>query len=400
MNVTLLLLNVIFCIVSLVQFVVITKDAITSTSLYTETSIVPLASQQSPLRVSVCVNPGQNNSVINQAGYFTYQKYQEGQSRFNQSLYGWAGHTEDGQKRYHNASILQKKFSLWGKLSDVVFRVGFLENDDWIMFEDKESINSLVEMSRHYYTQLCFTLRHNNSLYSGIYVILQKNLTEKLKEAEIRFDDVNLFSGRQIGQFDMKNLGPRKMTIYDRNCSKCVMKMYQTEISQTVYTEKDLTKNCVIYPTKHYKDYKSCDQKFGLSMLSNAFGQNMTPPWATDDVKDVTSTPSFLVNKPTLPANLAAGIKLSDCKIPCTTTKTNTIYQGKQELSYNGLSVLFNADMQVTSTSLVPFSFSKFLSDIGGILGLWLGLGMVQLGELLLPGVSVHCEDCGSKRNN
>ena len=47
--------------------------------------------------------------------------------------------------------------------------------------------------------------------------------------------------------------------------------------------------------------------------------------------------------------------------------------------------VTFKDDMQVTKTSIVDFNFFKFLSDIGGILGLWLGLGMVQLGELLLP---------------
>ena len=47
-----------------------------------------------------------------------------------------------------------------------------------------------------------------------------------------------------------------------------------------------------------------------------------------------------------------------------------------------GLLVNFAKDTQVTSTSLVRFSIVDFFSDMGGILGLWLGLGAVQLGEL------------------
>ena len=44
----------------------------------------------------------------------------------------------------------------------------------------------------------------------------------------------------------------------------------------------------------------------------------------------------------------------------------------------------------MTSTKLVPFSLTKLLAEVGGILGLWLGLGMVQLGELCLPRVTVE----------
>ena len=40
--------------------------------------------------------------------------------------------------------------------------------------------------------------------------------------------------------------------------------------------------------------------------------------------------------------------------------------------------------MQVTETSLVQFSPIKSLCDMGGMLGLWLGLGALQLSELLV----------------
>ena len=55
-----------------------------------------------------------------------------------------------------------------------------------------------------------------------------------------------------------------------------------------------------------------------------------------------------------------------------------------------GITVLFNPKLAVTTTKLVPFSLTKLLSEVGGILGLWLGLGMVQLGELCLPRITLE----------
>ena len=43
--------------------------------------------------------------------------------------------------------------------------------------------------------------------------------------------------------------------------------------------------------------------------------------------------------------------------------------------------------MQVTTTRFVQFNLMTFLSNIGGSLGLWLGLGMLQLGEIILDRV-------------
>ena len=39
----------------------------------------------------------------------------------------------------------------------------------------------------------------------------------------------------------------------------------------------------------------------------------------------------------------------------------------------------FDQDVVVTRTLFPPFSLSQFLSNLGGSLGLWLGLGVLQL---------------------
>ena len=39
-------------------------------------------------------------------------------------------------------------------------------------------------------------------------------------------------------------------------------------------------------------------------------------------------------------------------------------------------------DVTVTKTEFLKFTFEKFLSDVGGSMGLWLGLGLLQSFEL------------------
>ena len=90
---------------------------------------------------------------------------------------------------------------------------------------------------------------------------------------------------------------------------------------------------------------------------------------------------------------------LSDCKMPCTTTRTNTkiIANSNTPRAENTIIIVFTDTMQITKTQFVQFNLWSFLSDIGGSLGLWLGLGIVQLGEIILQGVSTVWEKIGCR---
>ena len=74
--------------------------------------------------------------------------------------------------------------------------------------------------------------------------------------------------------------------------------------------------------------------------------------------------------------------------------KTKSKYQGSVKTKYEGVSLSFKEDIQVTTTSFVPFNTVKFLCDIGGMLGLWLGLGAVQLGELVIHTIQLSLKKC------
>ena len=46
-----------------------------------------------PLTIKVCVSPGFNDTMLREVGYDDTFSYFLGLSRFNQSFFGWAGHT-------------------------------------------------------------------------------------------------------------------------------------------------------------------------------------------------------------------------------------------------------------------------------------------------------------------
>ena len=82
------------------------------------------------------------------------------------------------------------------------------------------------------------------------------------------------------------------------------------------------------------------------------------------------------------------GTDLSSCPLPCTLTKTQVSKAYTTEYPFPGIRIDFVKTMAVTKTDFLPFSLNRFLSSVGGSLGLWLGLGMVQLGELGVRGVT------------
>ena len=55
-----------------------------------------LLGKKFPIILKLCFNPGFNDTAINEAGYKDIFGYFAGQSKYNKSVYGWAGHTEDG----------------------------------------------------------------------------------------------------------------------------------------------------------------------------------------------------------------------------------------------------------------------------------------------------------------
>ena len=63
----------------------------------TTTRLVNLAEIPFPLDLEISVNPGFNQTALWELGYASSTMYFWGASRFNNTVYGWGGHTQDGE---------------------------------------------------------------------------------------------------------------------------------------------------------------------------------------------------------------------------------------------------------------------------------------------------------------
>ena len=82
---------------------------------------------------------------------------------------------------------------------------------------------------------------------------------------------------------------------------------------------------------------------------------------------------------------LYVGATISSCSLPCTTTVAKTkfrfekVSEGDEIRKMNWIVFVLPEKIRVTATMQKKTSFSQILSDLGGTLGLWLGIGVLQL---------------------
>ena len=82
--------------------------------------------------------------------------------------------------------------------------------------------------------------------------------------------------------------------------------------------------------------------------------------------------------------SLYRGSTLSNCPMPCTTYRTTTRMISKRASYPLGRILLsFSEKVTMTITELETPSVSELLSELGGSIGLWLGLGAFQAIEIL-----------------
>merc|ERR1712192_19775 len=165
---------------------------------------------------------------------------------------------------------------------------------------------------------------------------------------------------------------------------------YIVELKKRVMVEEDVSNTCRNYPNEDFETYMDCDDMFMAETLRNITdGLNVIPPWLNDNLDDVTVTPVPWLNaswpKYKRVLSLYNG-GIAGCPLPCTTFQTETRFLQKDPTQYSHqFGLTFDSTVEVTNTVMMKPTMSNFLSQVGGSLGLWLGLGVLQILALFQP---------------
>ena len=79
-----------------IQIVLLVYSQIEPSQTVTSTTKKAITVGEYPIVFKICIKPGFNESALWEFGYNSVAGYFSGESRFNDSLVGWAGHTADG----------------------------------------------------------------------------------------------------------------------------------------------------------------------------------------------------------------------------------------------------------------------------------------------------------------
>ena len=84
------------------------------------------------------------------------------------------------------------------------------------------------------------------------------------------------------------------------------------------------------------------------------------------------------------------GTRESDCERPCRSTTVIGTELSQVCTGKNTSSLTFTLDQTLTlyDSDFPGFGWVSLLTDLGGSLGLWLGLGVAQLVEIILKSIS------------
>ena len=154
---------------------------------------------------------------------------------------------------------------------------------------------------------------------------------------------------------------------------------------------RDQAKRCRNYPTKDQGSYAECDQAFVRQECERL---GVLPFWATTgNLSEVSrSAPSLSRDARAELKDLFEGTRESGCERPCRSTTVIGTELSQVCTSKNISSFHFTLDQIITlyDSDFPGFGWVSLLTDLGGSLGLWLGLGVAQLVEIILNWITKH----------
>ena len=205
---------------------------------------------------------------------------------------------------------------------------------------------------------------------------------------EILLVDRSVSTDREIATNSLYTAGPR-IEMRPVKVDPLLGKGWSTYIAQiheNIFVENDPTKKCKNYPNEDHETYNDCDKAFIRESLTAKFGPDFVPIWATSssNVSDVMwdNATGWDLHAALVP--LFDGGQVSDCPLPCKTTSVTTRLLTERFEKEIIIEIVFGDTVTTTSTDFVKFNPFFFISEVGGAMGLWLGLGIIQFLEVVV----------------
>ena len=342
-----------------------------------------------PAILKVCMKPSLNKTEVRKVGYKRTFDYFSGQSKYDKQIFGWSGHTEDGQP-YSNASDVQKRL-----FQDYFSAI----NTTWIALVHNDSFEVIsIPTSSYKFPQPNYP---NNCLILDVanipevkgktvdYIWLSFNRNTFATEVDINIED-RCKTTKRHNMYSKTNY--QGATIWLDEFSKHLGKTYMVSFKQDVFLEEDINKNCVIYPTEKFTSYEDCDDNFLVDLLKN---ETLHPAWATpEDLSQATKiSKGNGLNYKT--ANYVHGSLHSPCNDPCTVTSFQSFYSFTEyHTDLPHLVIDLNPVVEVTRHVIPKYGLDLFLLDLGGCSGLWLGISVTQALEVAIMAMAPRIRDC------
>ena len=231
-----------------------------------------------PVVIKICVVPGLNQTALWEVGYNDTWSYFLGQSKFNSSVFGWAGHAEDSGTIGTVGEIMAHVSDY--KIENVFKRV-------FVWTKDGEDIDIHLEhlkASRLNYPNTCRSL-----VLSSIPELEGKRIKQLfLFIGQLGNHSINIYfngdtldlTGRNIREHSFQSTGDAIKLKQNTQGSRA----YMVDISQRVFVEEDPTNICRDYPNQEYLSYQDCDDQFVRNLLPG-----LTPVWLTEDPAKVST---------------------------------------------------------------------------------------------------------------
>ena len=84
--------------------------------------------------------------------------------------------------------------------------------------------------------------------------------------------------------------------------------------------------------------------------------------------------------------DIITGSQVSDCPLPCTSTEITCVNLDEKFVAENNsrIDITFSDSVSFMMNDFPKFNFAVFLSTLGGSMGLWLGLGVLQSIDIMV----------------